>query len=666
VSLRLQLLLVSLFLLGLPWAGLQFLKANEQALRTLQQQALESTALAIAGGLNDRWDVLYTARERLTQAPTDNSLQAQKTSTAPVLDGSFDDWLAPQWRQFGTERRPLHIALAHNHNQLAMALRVLDNTKRYNVSAENNTHNGDRLALTLWHRQKRQTWVVSPAAPGAFIQPIASTDGDAAHPLRGYWADVTDGYHLELELPLDSVGKHLGVNYIDVDDGGESYRGNVSLTQDSEPPLLVLAPSVLDTFLTKFNGRSMQISIIDRWGWALGESAALSSVDNTATHGLTQWLYRSILPTPLTSSPSVMTDSGRLITGTAASALQNKASHRLIYDGETLVAEFAAPISSSDTGIIGAVLVEQGREEYLSLTDTAFEGLFYKGSLAMLVVIVALLGYAGFLSLRIVRLNTAVSQGGAITETTHAWLNDEVADLAQQFLRLRGEQTRLEAYLRSLPRALAHEIRTPVAVITSTLENLASAQTDAQRLTLIHRAKSGLARLSAMLNAMNEATRLEASVGSEHYETIDLVLLLVELRDAYESTFPEWSFEVDSQASSAVVSAVPELLVQALDKLIANATSFTQPGETIQMVVEKRGMWWRLCVRNPGPQLPDVGDALFAPMRSIRESQQSGEQHIGLGLYIVSLIAQHHGGEPFAQSTDNPKGAEVGFSIAMQ
>ncbi len=536
MTLRVQLLLVSLSLLGIPWAGVQFLNANEQALRSLQQQALASTAQAAASGLNDRWQVLYPSSHRLTQPPSDNSLQVQNIAAAPVLDGSFEDWLAPQWRQFGTERRPLHIALARTATQLFIALRTFDDTKHYNASATELSESGDRFVLTFWHQQKRQPWAVSTAAPGGFIGYISRDT--STHPIRGYWSDVADGYQLELSLPIEAVGEHLGINYIDVDEGGESYRGNLELTHTSQPPALVLTPRALDAVLEKFSGSSIQISLVDRWGWVLGRSIPAHGADNADTHGFIQWLYRSLLPTLPASPPPMQTDSGRLITGTAALALQNNPSQRLIHNGETLVAQFAAPITNRDHGVIGAVVVEQAREHYLSLTDSVFEGLFYKGLLAILAVILALLGYAGFLSLRLFRLNAAVSQGLAITDATDSWLHDEIADLAQQFHRLRGEQLRLEAYLRSLPRALAHEIRTPVAVITSTLDNIASAQTHTERSALVNRAKSGLTRLSKLLNAMNEATRLEASVGSEDYETIDLVILLNDLKGLTAAPLP--------------------------------------------------------------------------------------------------------------------------------
>jgi signal transduction histidine kinase len=48
-------------------------------------------------------------------------------------------------------------------------------------------------------------------------------------------------------------------------------------------------------------------------------------------------------------------------------------------------------------------------------------------------------------------------------------------------------------------------------------------------------------------------------------------------------------------------------------------------------------------------------------MQSLREKRAAEGHHLGLGLYIVALVAKHHHGEPWARSTET--GAEVGFTV---
>ena len=54
-----QLALLSLTFLAIPWAGCEFLQANERSLLRLQQQALISTGRAIADGLYSQESLLY-------------------------------------------------------------------------------------------------------------------------------------------------------------------------------------------------------------------------------------------------------------------------------------------------------------------------------------------------------------------------------------------------------------------------------------------------------------------------------------------------------------------------------------------------------------------------------------------------------------------------------
>ena len=59
MTLRRQLLLVSLLLLSLPWAGCQFIREMEGALRHGQAQSLQASATAVAAVLGEREELLY-------------------------------------------------------------------------------------------------------------------------------------------------------------------------------------------------------------------------------------------------------------------------------------------------------------------------------------------------------------------------------------------------------------------------------------------------------------------------------------------------------------------------------------------------------------------------------------------------------------------------------
>ena len=252
---------------------------------------------------------------------------------------------------------------------------------------------------------------------------------------------------------------------------------------------------------------------------------------------------------------------------------------------------------------------------------------------------------------------------GGGTSLSAGWLNDEIDQLTNRLNTQLEEQRRLQGYLRRLPASLSHEIRTPVAVIRSTLDLLSDTEnTDAsQHADLIARARASLERLGHIIAIMNEANRLEKAIYVDERQPTDLKNLLNELTLAYGSTYPKWTFSLQSDDREAMAPVSPDLIVQALDKLVSNAMSFSKPGETITLQLERRGLWWRITVSNPGDNLPEAREDLFAPMVSARTVGE--DHHLGLGLYMVALIAKHHGGEPWARNTPDYSGAEVGFTV---
>ena len=131
-----------------------------------------------------------------------------------------------------------------------------------------------------------------------------------------------------------------------------------------------------------------------------------------------------------------------------------------------------------------------------------------------------------------------------------------------------------------------------------------------------------------------------------------------------------------------MVQGAPELLAQALDKLIANAVSFATHGTPIRVTLTADEQMAHLEVANQGPFLPPgPPDQLFDSMTSIRdEAAKAGhapagqeaaqtesppaEPHLGLGLYIVRLVATFHAGTCEARNQAGPSG-EPGVAVIL-
>ena len=105
-----------------------------------------------------------------------------------------------------------------------------------------------------------------------------------------------------------------------------------------------------------------------------------------------------------------------------------------------------------------------------------------------------------------------------------------------------------------------------------------------------------------------------------------------------------------------------------LDKLVANAVEFGKPDALLVVRLTADEEIARLEIENEGAPLPtDMQGRLFDSMVSVRptqgEAQRGAEPHLGLGLYIVRLVAEFHGGT--AEAHNLPAGNGVVVTILL-
>jgi signal transduction histidine kinase len=98
----------------------------------------------------------------------------------------------------------------------------------------------------------------------------------------------------------------------------------------------------------------------------------------------------------------------------------------------------------------------------------------------------------------------------------------------------------------------------------------------------------------------------------------------------------------------------PELIAQALDKLFDNALSFTAADGWIRIALEQGDDEARIVVSNKGPHLPEsMQGQLFDSLISVRGAgTKAGTPHLGLGLYVVRLVAELHQGRVSARNDE--------------
>lgn len=385
-----------------------------------------------------------------------------------------------------------------------------------------------------------------------------------------------------------------------------------------------------------------------------------------ALSGTIGWLIRRPTEDFAASLPDDVLATGREITSALQGAPGTRA--RPTPDGRAVVLSAAHPVWAGDK-VIGAVVVEETTNPVLSLRSAALERLLLLTLAAFAAVAGALIVFATRLSMRIRRLRdeaeSALDARGRVARlAAGSTAGDELGDLSRSFSTMLERLAQHHAYLESLAGRLSHELRTPIAVVRSSLENLKLASDPEESRRYLERAEEGIARLNVILQRMTEATRLEQSLRTDERERYDLAEVVRGSVEGYRLAWPGRSFTLDAPVRPVAVLGSPDLAAQMLDKLIDNAVGFSPPDAPVAVSLETSSAQALLSVSNAGPTLPaELKGRLFDAMVSSRPGTSSGTPHLGLGLYVTRLIAEFHGGA--VEAADLPDGSGACFRVRL-
>jgi signal transduction histidine kinase len=338
--------------------------------------------------------------------------------------------------------------------------------------------------------------------------------------------------------------------------------------------------------------------------------------------------------------------------------------------GEPSLVRAAVPIPYGDQNL-GALVVEQPGEQLVQVREIALTRLLNLTMVATLFVIVVTIVFAARLSLRIRRLSRAAStaltaEGRIEPHIPDTKARDELGALARSYDTLLRRLQEYTNYLQTLGTKLSHELRTPLTIVSSSLDNLSSEEKlPGPSQSYIERARSGANRMHAILTALSEATRVEQII--EHTERVrfDLRELIQNMGQAYQQTFVQHRVETQLPAEPCLIEGSPDLIAQLLDKLMDNASDFTPKGGPISIALDRGLRSCTLTVRNEGPLLPpQLDNRLFESLVTSRSSV-NGRPHLGLGLYIVRLIADFHRGTVNATNLPDDTGVAVSLELPL-
>jgi two-component system, NtrC family, sensor histidine kinase HydH len=217
------------------------------------------------------------------------------------------------------------------------------------------------------------------------------------------------------------------------------------------------------------------------------------------------------------------------------------------------------------------------------------------------------------------------------------------AELGRNLLILRQTQEKLlrEEKLAAVGRlssAIAHEIRNPVAMISSSLATAMRGQLEpTQRERMFEIASIQAARLEKLTNDFLTYAK-PRTPAITHNNAVDVLAYVAELSKAHSGQ-RQVEIKVDSP-SELYCSFDATLLQQALLNLVMNAIDASPPNSTVIMTGRVSGDAVSIDVRNTGPEIdPGALGQIFEPFFTTKPSGT------GLGLAIARNAARGHGGD---------------------
>jgi dedicated sortase system histidine kinase len=669
------LLIVALTTLVLPWAGCQYARELETALRSSQEQSLLASAGTIANALSAQPQrVFHDAGDNQAFSAGAGDLYVYPLVTRPLLDGYRQDWDVPAEPTAlpTTTGYRARLQAGSTEGFLYLFIEVADShfdPEPYNVRPD--TDRFDRVNLALDGPNGREAYFFGTDAPGliaaqSVVKGEDGVDRVVAEPrIQAFWLQTAAGYNLEARIPLSFVGRHLWVEALD----GRG-KGKAGFAADSAAGgRLFFATAGLDSLLETFIGDGTSATVIDANALKLGTAGTVISKTRSETEATEPIWYRYFLGVDTTDMPTLSTAPDHLSGESVSSALNGHPHAQWVLGGSNreVLLTAAAPIVI-DGHLHGAVVLQQAADQLLALRDRALSRLFNLTLIATAAAVIIMFAFATWISLRIGRLrdaaDSAVGSDGRIQLTMPESASaDEIGALSRGFERLLARLSEHAQYLRTLGGKLSHELRTPLTIVRSSLDNLESEGLRDDQRRYITRAREGTQRLQSILSALGAAARVEESIKQSERVNFDLRELLVSAVAAYRDGFPATHFALQTPEDPCFARGAPDLMVQLLDKLIENAVDFCPKDGTVTVRLERVQANYCLQVANDGPLIPE---ALMGRLfESLFEQREGGDDkpHFGLGLYIVRLIAEFHGGTAVAANRDD--GSGVVFTIML-
>ncbi len=325
---------------------------------------------------------------------------------------------------------------------------------------------------------------------------------------------------------------------------------------------------------------------------------------------------------------------------------------------------------SANNQVVGYVLVT-GRlplanpfeQRFLARTNTA---LIYAAVGAMVIAVLLGLFLARTITrpLRDLTLATKALAHGQLNQQVPVRSKDELGELTQTFNQMSADLGRANNLRKQMTADIAHDLRTPLSVITGYLEGLKDGvvKPSEERFSAMYDEALYLQRLVEDLRTLSLADAGELSLNCSPTQPGQMILRLA---SSFQNQAEQKHVRLtaDVQPDLPAVDLDPERMLESLGNLISNALRYTPAGGQVLLSARREGDAVLLEISDTGAGIaPDELPHIFERFYRSDESRQEGGS--GLGLAIAKSMVELQGGTITASSQGLGRGSKFTITLA--
>ncbi len=231
-----------------------------------------------------------------------------------------------------------------------------------------------------------------------------------------------------------------------------------------------------------------------------------------------------------------------------------------------------------------------------------------------------------------------------ITEQRRAELErDRLFREAQEAVRVRDDFLTIAS----------HELKTPLTPLSLRLASLERRLEHHEPVDplLLRQARQHLLRLTALINDLLDASRIEAGRLALHFEPLELDDMVARALAGMEAERGQHRIDYTPPDAPLLIRGDTYRLEQVIDNLLENALKYSPGDSTVSVRLEKKDAFALLSVRDEGIGIPrDQQQQLFERYFRARNVAVTSYGGLGLGLYISRDIVERHGGRIWVES----------------